>query len=136
MHDTPAKTLLITTQQPVDSSEPIGSDLEKHLTRKSTKGAPQKLEQEVYPETELENNLVGWNSQTDPTNPRNFTQKKKWLILGMISAITFLSPLASSIFAPGVSFMMRDFGETSRILGAFSISVFVLGFAVSIAGLA
>jgi hypothetical protein len=50
----------------------------------------------------------------------------------MISAITFLSPLASSIFAPGISFMMQEFGETSHILGAFSVSVFVLGFAVSI----
>lgn len=111
------------------SSDPMGVDLEKHLTRKSTKG-PQRLEQEVYLVTDLDNSLVGWDSQTDPTNPRNFPQRKKWLILGMISAITFLCPLASSIFAPGTSFMMREFGETSHLLAAFTISVFVLGFAV------
>jgi hypothetical protein len=127
---TPYPIMLTTMQQLGATSDPTGVDLEKHLTRKSTKG-PQRLEQEVFLVTDLDNSLVGWDSQTDPSNPRNFPQRKKWLILGMISAITFLCPLVSSIFAPGTSFMMREFGETSHLLAAFTISVFVLGFAVS-----
>ncbi|KAF2691191.1 MFS general substrate transporter [Lentithecium fluviatile CBS 122367] len=115
-------------KQPEETEDPIGSDLEKHLTRKSTR--KQHLEQETYPETDLDNNLVGWDSQNDPANPRNFRQNKKWFILGLISAITFLCPLTSSIFAPGIPFVNKDFGNTSQMLGAFSISVFVLGFSV------
>jgi hypothetical protein len=108
----------------------MGSDLEKHLSRKSTK--KQKLQQEVYPVTNLDDNLVGWDSQTDSTNPRNFPQNKKWFILGLISAITFLVTLASSVIAPGISFVNEEFTNTSQLLGAFAVSVFLAGFAVSI----
>ena len=51
--------------------------------------------------------------------------------MGLISSITFLSPFASSIFAPALPFVNKDFDNESRILGSFSISIFVLGFAVS-----
>lgn len=106
----------------------IGSDLEKHLSRKSTR--KQHLAPEIYPLTDLENNLVGWDSQDDPANPKNFPDGKKWLTLGLVAAITFLSPLASSMFAPGVGFVSKEFNNTSAILASFAVSVFVLGFAV------
>lgn len=61
--------------------------------------------------------------------PLNFKESKKFMLLFLISAITFVSPLASSMFAPGVSFMSREFGNRSEILAAFSVSVFVLGYA-------
>lgn len=41
----------------------------------------------------------------------------------------FRSPLASSMFAPGVPKVMVDFHTTSTILATFVVSVFVLGFA-------
>jgi predicted MFS family arabinose efflux permease len=88
------------------------------------------LPPEKYPLTDLDNNLVGWDSQDDPKNPRNFPDRKKWLILAMVAAITFLSPLASSIFAPGIPFVNADFHNTSQLLGSFSVSVYVLGFAI------
>jgi multidrug resistance protein len=48
----------------------------------------------------------------------------------VVAAITFLSPLASSIFAPGIPFVNADFHNTSQLLGSFSVSVYVLGFAI------
>ncbi|PVI08568.1 MFS general substrate transporter [Periconia macrospinosa] len=106
----------------------IGSDLEKHLTRKSTR--KQQLAPEVFPLTDLDNGLVGWDSQDDPANPKNFSPGKKWFILGLVAAITFLSPLASSMFAPGVGFVNKEFHNTSAMVASFAVSVFVLGFAV------
>ncbi|KAF3000138.1 hypothetical protein E8E13_005022 [Curvularia kusanoi] len=106
----------------------IGAELEKHLSRKSTK--KEDLPVEKYPLTELDEGLVGWDSQDDPSNPRNFPQKRKFFILFLISAITFLSPLASSIFAPGIPFVNADFHNTSQLLGSFAVSVYVLGFVV------
>jgi multidrug resistance protein len=38
-------------------------------------------------------------------------------------------PLASSMFAPGVPEVMREFGTSSNMLATFVVSVFVLGFA-------
>ncbi|PYI12698.1 MFS general substrate transporter [Aspergillus sclerotiicarbonarius CBS 121057] len=78
----------------------------------------------------LEDGLVGWESQEDPENPQNFPSGRKWLILGLVSGITFLSPFTSSMPAPGMSFIDQEFGTTSEILTSFAVSVFVLGFAV------
>lgn len=110
--------------------EEIGADLEKHLSRKSTK--KDELPVEKYPLTDLDVGLVGWDTQDDPSNPRNFPRKTKLFILFLVSAITFLSPLASSIFAPGIPFVNADFHNTSQLLGSFAVSVYVLGFAVCI----
>jgi multidrug resistance protein len=98
------------------------------LSRKSTR--KDQLAPEKYPLSDLDNNLVGWDQQDDPTNPRNFPDRRKWTILAMVAAITFLSPLASSIFAPGIPFVNADFHNTSQLLGSFAVSVYVLGFAV------
>jgi multidrug resistance protein len=115
-------------QEPKQPEDEIGTDLEKHLSRKSTK--KDQLPPEKYPLSDLDNNLVGWDEQDDPANPRNFPDRRKWFTLALVSAITFLSPLASSIFAPGIPFVNADFHNTSQLLGSFAVSVYVLGFAV------
>jgi hypothetical protein len=127
---------LLTVPQAHEEEEPakddeLGAALEKHLTRKSTKGSKREDFVENYPLSDLDAGLVGWDSQDDPLNPRNFPHKSKLFILFLVSAITFLSPLASSIFAPGIPFVNADFHNTSQLLGSFAVSVYVLGFAVS-----
>jgi hypothetical protein len=32
----------------------------------------------------LDENLVGWDSQDDPVNPRNWPDRRKWFILGTL----------------------------------------------------
>ncbi|KAL5114673.1 hypothetical protein ACEQ8H_007406 [Pleosporales sp. CAS-2024a] len=115
-------------QKPQQADDEIGADLEKHLSRRSTK--KDQLAPEKYPLSDLDNNLVGWDHQDDPANPRNLPNRRKWTILSMVAAVTFLSPLASSIFAPGIPFVNQDFHNTSQLLGSFAVSVYVLGFAV------
>ncbi|KAH5476649.1 hypothetical protein HBI22_095100 [Parastagonospora nodorum] len=124
----PEKEEEVVEEMPKQADQDTGADLEKHLSRKSTR--KDQLAPEKYPLTDLDNNLIGWDSQDDPTNPRNFPDRRKWTILGMVAAITFLSPLASSIFAPGIPFVNADFNNTSQILGSFAVSVYVLGFAI------
>ncbi|KAH6877224.1 major facilitator superfamily domain-containing protein [Thelonectria olida] len=75
-------------------------------------------------------NIVWWDGEKDPDNPRNWSTKVKYTNGLLISASTFVTPLASSIFAPGVPELLRDFEETSAELAAFVVSVYVLGFAV------
>jgi multidrug resistance protein len=74
-------------------------------------------------------NIVEWE-ENDPDNPQNWTVKKKWGNMGIVSAICFLTPLASSMVAPGVSLIMRDFHSTNQTIGSFVVSIYVLGYAL------
>ncbi|KAK7408446.1 hypothetical protein QQX98_009373 [Neonectria punicea] len=80
---------------------------------------------------ESDNFKVGWKepSDQDPENPMNWSTGRKWSIIGILSFITFLTPLASSMMAPGVPDIMADFNTTNDEVATFMVSVFVLGFA-------
>ncbi|KAM5356710.1 hypothetical protein ACJ41O_003356 [Fusarium nematophilum] len=73
--------------------------------------------------------IVWWDSDTDPENPYHWPRWRKLSNCGLISALTLIEPLASSIFAPGIPQLMRDFESTNTELAAFVMSVYVLGFA-------
>ncbi|KAJ8125894.1 hypothetical protein O1611_g7743 [Lasiodiplodia mahajangana] len=75
--------------------------------------------------------LVGWEEpeDQDPENPLNWPARRKWGNIAQLSAITFLTPLSSSAFAPGVPLVMAEFNNYSPILATFVVSIFVLGFA-------
>jgi hypothetical protein len=83
-----------------------------------------------FPETDLPRGIVGWDGQDDPDNPQNFPEGRKLALLGLISAFTLISPLASSMFAPAVGFMAADFRETNETLLSFTVSVFLIGYTV------
>ena len=75
-------------------------------------------------------NVVDWESTEDPERPINWTRKQKWFNMGVIATITFLTPLASSMVAPGVPLILREFNESSETIGSFVVSIYVLGYAI------
>jgi|SRR5690242_2975449 len=75
-------------------------------------------------------NVVDWDGPDDPANPLNWPAKKKWSIIAALGAVTFITPLASSFFAPGVPQVMRAFDEQSNLMATFVVSVYLLGFAI------
>lgn len=75
-------------------------------------------------------NLVGWDGPDDPQNPMNWPQWRKNVAVAVVSAITFITPLASSMFAPGIKQLMVEFKSTNTELASFVVSIFLLGFAV------
>ncbi|CRK15052.1 hypothetical protein BN1708_011321 [Verticillium longisporum] len=85
------------------------------------------------PVSDLDNGVVGWESQDDPEMPMNFSAKRKWTIVGFVAAITFLTPFASTILAPAIGFLAEDFsgnGEADLTMASFPISIYLLGYAV------
>jgi len=92
-------------------------------------------------------NIVWWDGDNDPANPMNWSAVKKWTNISVMSMITFLTyvsirlyralhdlltmdrPLASSMFAPGVSQLMDEFNNTNELLAGFVVSIYVLGLA-------
>ncbi|PQE28963.1 major facilitator superfamily transporter protein [Rutstroemia sp. NJR-2017a BBW] len=106
------------------------SKLSRLTTRLTSRSRRAKLEPRPLPESDLAKGLVGWESQTDPEMPLNFPESKKWLLVGLLAGITFISPLASSMFAPGVTFADEEFGNESLILSSLTVSIFVLGYVI------
>ncbi|KAI1776658.1 MFS general substrate transporter [Hypoxylon cercidicola] len=74
-------------------------------------------------------NVVDWDGPDDQENPMNWTEKKKWLNISILSIMTVVTPLGSSMFAPGIPGIMVQFRETSSTIATFLLSVYILGFA-------
>lgn len=101
--------------------------IKQEATDEGLKEPGDTLGRPILPQTDTEKGLVGWDGQDDPTMPMNFPRSKKWTLLGLIAAMNFLSPLTSTLPAPGVSEMNIDFHNTNSLLTTFVIPVFVLG---------
>ncbi|KAJ8061987.1 hypothetical protein OCU04_009770 [Sclerotinia nivalis] len=75
-------------------------------------------------------NIVSWDSDSDQLNPMNWSTAKRWANTAVISVMTFSTPLASTMFAPGVPLVIEEFHSTKTILQTLVVSIFVLGFAM------
>ncbi|KAI6782008.1 putative transporter -like protein [Emericellopsis cladophorae] len=72
--------------------------------------------------------IVDWDGPDDPENPHNWTRKQKAVYITIIAVITFITPLASSIFAPSTEQVMEEFGSDSTMLASFIVSVYLVGY--------
>lgn len=119
-----------TGKHPKDPPQDL--DLEKTpTTAESVLGQPPT--RKVFPETDLDRGIVGWESQEDPAHPLNFPASRKWTVLGFVSAVTFISPLASSMFSPALKSLSEDLGVTDQTLLSLSVSIYLLGYTVNCA---
>lgn len=94
---------------------------------------PAILEHKKEPDTTTtptDPNIVGWESDDDPENPLNWSNRKKAISIFVLSMLTLVTPLASSMFAPGVPSVLKEFGTSSQTLAEFVVSVYILGFAI------
>ncbi|KAG7039259.1 fluconazole resistance protein [Colletotrichum scovillei] len=76
----------------------------------------------------VNSNLVDWDGPDDPENPMNWSKSQKALFITTLGYISTLSPLASSIAAPGIASIKSDFNVTDIYVGAFMISGFLIGY--------
>ncbi|KAK7958423.1 hypothetical protein PG988_013271 [Apiospora saccharicola] len=97
-------------------------------SRKSSK--KDELPPVILPVTDLDRGIVGWDGQDDPKNPQNFTRSRQYWIICLLALVTFMTPLASSILAPGIKYYSAEFGNQSTILGAIPVSIYLLGYAI------
>jgi multidrug resistance protein len=112
----------------------FGKDVEKgvdsHAHSTHTDDRPSSVSAPVEVEQEQDLNIVDWDGPDDTANPQNWPAKKKWGIIAALGAVTLITPLASSFFAPGVPQVLRAFNETSNVMATFVVSVYILGFAI------
>ncbi|KAK7990512.1 MFS multidrug transporter [Apiospora arundinis] len=82
------------------------------------------------PLSDLAQGIVGWESRDDPALPFNFPLRRKWLIVGLLSVITFFVPFASAVQSPSVRTIMADLGEQSATMGTVTVTIYLLGYVV------
>jgi hypothetical protein len=116
----------------------IATEYNKHHNIRKSEDRPQsgtdgdveKHSADVSAEESEDSNIVWWDGPDDPQNPLNFSSWLKVLNIGLVSSICFIAPLASSMFAPGVPQLMKEFNSDNVELASFVVSVYVLGFAI------
>lgn len=87
-------------------------------------------DKEAAAEASEDPNIVAWDGPNDPNRPQNWSTKKKWGNMAIVSSICFLTPLASSMVAPGVPLIMREFETSNETVGSFIVSIYILGYAI------
>ncbi|KAH3679704.1 hypothetical protein WICMUC_000772 [Wickerhamomyces mucosus] len=74
--------------------------------------------------------LVTWESEADPENPRNWSSSRKWKSTAVVTLYTLLSPFASTMLSPAVKAIDIDFGNQNTVLSALMVSIYVLAWAL------
>ncbi|OGM39470.1 MFS multidrug transporter [Aspergillus bombycis] len=112
---------------PESSLECLGSFVEKENAR--VRVECRDIEAGEQSQDELDN-LVHWDGPDDPRNPMNWSDARKWLIIGLISVSSFNTSLVSTIFAPGVPEVLKEFHIDNSSLASLMVSIYVMGAAV------
>lgn len=101
-------------------------DIEKAV---AASPAEEKLGAEQSEHLEQDPNIVDFDGPDDPARPENWPNSRKWTIVALLAAFTFVSPLASSMFAPGIPELLAEFNAPENLMASFVVSVFLLGYA-------
>ncbi|KAF4611317.1 hypothetical protein G7Y89_g15696 [Cudoniella acicularis] len=75
-------------------------------------------------------NLVTWEGPDDPNNPKNWAFKRKWAATLVVSSFTFISPVSSSMVAPALNAIAKEFDITNSVEQSLTLSIFVLAYAI------
>lgn len=78
----------------------------------------------------MQSGIVGWEGDQDPEYPPNFAPGRKWFVTGLLSTQAFMTPFASSIIAPAISYIASEFAIPDITKSAMPVSIFLLGYAV------
>jgi multidrug resistance protein len=91
---------------------------------------PSRLEKTKSSKSVKDPNLVAWKGPDDPDNPKNWTFKHKWAATLVVSSFTFISPVSSSMVAPALTAIAREFNITNQVEQSLTLSIFVLAYAI------
>ncbi|KMU76782.1 benomyl/methotrexate resistance protein [Coccidioides immitis RMSCC 3703] len=81
-------------------------------------------------ESKEDENLVTWDGPDDPANPLNWARSKKWICTWIIATFAFISPLSSTMLAPALPTIAKEFKISSSMEEALVMSIFLLAYAI------
>ncbi|KAK1541289.1 hypothetical protein CPAR01_07278 [Colletotrichum paranaense] len=106
-----------------DMSEPQAQNL-------VSKAPIQNHDPEAVHTVDAEALIIDWDGQCDPEHPLNWSDGKKGLNIATLSLLSVVTPLGSSMFAPGIPLIVKEFHDDSSVTATFLLSIYVLGFAL------
>ena len=71
-----------------------------------------------------------WDGPNDKANPKNWSMRRKWAATLIVSCFTLVSPVSSSMIAPALGSISRDFHITQTVEAQLTLSIFVLAYAI------
>ncbi|CAF9937179.1 hypothetical protein IMSHALPRED_011047 [Imshaugia aleurites] len=71
--------------------------------------------------------IVDFDGPQDPSIAINWKPREKWVLIFVLSSMTFITALASAMFAPGVPQLMGEFGSKNTVLASLVVSIYILG---------
>ncbi|KAF9482294.1 multidrug resistance protein 4 [Pholiota conissans] len=123
---------MLTTTHSLASSVTHVQDNEKIEPRSTSHPVPPGHGESALPEDKVEEDYENLEDdwEDDPENARNWPSSKKWQAVCVVSAYTFVSPLASAMMAPGIPEIAVKYGITSPTIAALTLCIFLLSFAI------
>ncbi|TFK19878.1 MFS general substrate transporter [Coprinopsis marcescibilis] len=104
--------------EPADQYEERGTEkLEKDSDLATT----------AKPSDEESNDDDEW--KRDPDNPRNWTSLKKWTAVVIVAGYCFITPLSSSMMAPGLEQIRETYNIANPTIVALTLSIYLISFA-------
>lgn len=97
-----------------------------HTEEAQTKADPQK----ESPMEKSDPYLVDWDDSDAHENPRSWSTSYRLMLVVVVSFYTMQSPMTSSMNAPALEALMREFNTQSNTIGNLMMSVQVLAFAL------
>lgn len=71
-----------------------------------------------------------WDDETNRDNPRNWSAFFKWATVVLVSFIEFLTTMPNFMYAPNITDAQEDLKTTDTTLATFSLTIYILGFAL------
>ncbi|KAB8079445.1 major facilitator superfamily domain-containing protein [Aspergillus leporis] len=84
------------------------------------------VEDSSLPQTEI----VDWDGEDDPTNPRNWPKSKRWAHVVIISILALITNMAPTMCAPGIKAIEADLNITSSVASTLAVTLYILGLAI------
>lgn len=81
-------------------------------------------------ENTVDASIVDWDGPDDAENPLNWTVRKRWAHIVVVSILGLVTNLAPTMFAPGVGDLAVDLHITSETVSTLAITLYVLGIAL------
>nr|GAT43112.1 benomyl methotrexate resistance protein [Mycena chlorophos] len=73
--------------------------------------------------------IVGWDGDSDPENPRNWTFRKRAFVAFCISFLTFSIYIGSAIYTPSIPGLMAEY-DVSLVHATLGLTLYVLGYGI------
>jgi MFS family permease len=73
---------------------------------------------------------VSWDGADDPTNPKNWSFKRRWGITVLVSLITFMTGISSAIIAPASDIIGDEFNTHSSFRKQLNFSIIQLAYVI------